>query len=789
TGPSAQAYRFLFAAFFFGLSILFGDRSHLLGDTSKWFSILDQSLLSTVPLSSMPAHFNRLDVPGFEYINVQQSLDVLVHFQTLRIGHELLGWDAVDAYEAVSSIAGIPFAIALWGLAFSLPLRTRDNLTILFCLASLGVSQLFFGYGESYTLVTAASAFYLLSGLRTLRGHSGLAAPTLLLGLAVAFHLMALSLLPSWLYLAWQHEVRKSDSLWLRRRVVVPSLVILCGTGLFVYLRLYRGLHMPLWDAGEEGLYPILSFSHLGNLVNEVLLIGPFGLLWGVTWRRGRDDSPGHFVALAGLGGAALVLVHYISMAGRDWDLMSFPSLAIALFGCLCIVRRPDHRSVLRQVRWIVLPVMLLHTGLWIGINHNPDRAVERLGNLLRYTPNQPLHYQHFVRGHYLLNVHENSADSAAATFRLALDETPPDDLINQRRYRKNLAQALVAAQRYDEAISWFDLAYAGQRQLVAASTDLAFHAGWIGALIERARNRQGAGADAFTDLEQAIRKARSVVATHGSTRISTLLGRALHLAGRPQEAIDVLAEVTGQEQHGEESARVLVFLAESLQATGRRAEAIERLGQALQTSSHSSDIHFNLGNLYFTDGQLERAIKSYTTAIDLRSNEPRLYVNAARAHVARGDLNAAARTFRTGLERCQSARLYQGYGDLLMQRGDFTGALDAYRSSLKLAPDNDDATNSLGWCFYKTGRLNKAAVFFRSVLERSMHAQFNFALVLLAQGEHQAAADAYATALEEHGVQIAQQIGAVGDLQELVDRAGNSPELEELLRMMAAPP
>ncbi|HJP33850.1 MAG TPA: tetratricopeptide repeat protein, partial [Candidatus Latescibacteria bacterium] len=162
---------------------------------------------------------------------------------------------------------------------------------------------------------------------------------------------------------------------------------------------------------------------------------------------------------------------------------------------------------------------------------------------------------------------------------------------------------------------------------------------------------------------------------------------------------------------------------------------------------------------------------------------------NAARAHVARGDLNAAARTFRTGLERCQSARLYQGYGDLLMQRGDFTGALDAYRSSLKLAPDNDDATNSLGWCFYKTGRLNKAAVFFRSVLERSMHAQFNFALVLLAQGEHQAAADAYATALEEHGVQIAQQIGAVGDLQELVDRAGNSPELEELLRMMAAPP
>ena len=66
-----------------------------------------------------------------------------------------------------------------------------------------GSVQLFFGYAESYTLVSLLSLLSLTAGLRSLRLGAGASGAAFLGGLAVCFHPLAFTLGPALLLLAW----------------------------------------------------------------------------------------------------------------------------------------------------------------------------------------------------------------------------------------------------------------------------------------------------------------------------------------------------------------------------------------------------------------------------------------------------------------------------------------------------------------------------------------------------------------------------------------------------------
>ena len=116
----------------------------------------------------------------------------------------------------------------------------------------------FFGYGESYTLVTAAVALYVLSGFRCLRGEASILSPTLLLGFCAALHLLSLSLLPSWLYLLW-HDGGKLGQLLRRPGVYAPLMAGAAVVCVYACVEFYLQLSLPLWQADENGKYAILA--------------------------------------------------------------------------------------------------------------------------------------------------------------------------------------------------------------------------------------------------------------------------------------------------------------------------------------------------------------------------------------------------------------------------------------------------------------------------------------------------------------------------------------------------
>ena len=52
-------------------------RTHTLGDSIKWFAVVDNAVRQYRPFSEIPWHNASLDVPGLEFINFQQTLDLI----------------------------------------------------------------------------------------------------------------------------------------------------------------------------------------------------------------------------------------------------------------------------------------------------------------------------------------------------------------------------------------------------------------------------------------------------------------------------------------------------------------------------------------------------------------------------------------------------------------------------------------------------------------------------------------------------------------------------------------
>ena len=159
---------------------------------------------------------------------------------------------------------------------------------------TLGSMQLYFGYGESYTLVSACAALYTALGVRALRGGSVLY-PTLCVMLCMSLHVIAASLLPSLLYVLWLRAGCPGRT-HLRRRwfpfALWPLLFVVCTA---LYSAFYP-IRMPLWVPDDAVAYALFSWGHAKLLLNAALMVLPFGLIWGIaSWFAGsrgqREDA------------------------------------------------------------------------------------------------------------------------------------------------------------------------------------------------------------------------------------------------------------------------------------------------------------------------------------------------------------------------------------------------------------------------------------------------------------------------------------------------------------------
>jgi len=516
---------------------------HLMGDGQAWLAYLENAQRGFP--REPPGWIRGFPLAGLDWIHPLEPLDFWLHQLLYRFGRSYWHWQAADAYTWSSCLWGTVYAWGIWKLSGLLELTRLSRYTLLLLLATSGQVQLFFGYVESYVSLAAACALYAWCALHALRGGS-LAGPALTLSAAAALHLMALALAPSFCYLVWHRHEKLREALKNPR-----ALALLFALGApaitWAYLRFYADRHLPLYQASSPGEYALLSLPHAANLANEILLVAPFAFIW-VLYAYARDTRwtpPMRFATWASCGSTALVAIHATDFGGRDWDLLSMPTLFLSLWGFLSLEQTSPAST--RALRWGALPILLIHAALFIGTNANKERAIERVDHLLEYGPNQPLHFQYYYRGYYQLEV-RSDPQQAIAFFARAAELAPPnqigpDQITYRSSYLRLLGYAQASAGHLREAITTFATAYPPGELPVFSDRDDDFHYRWVVAYLELGRERLAHGdTKRATNLwQRAIAYSRHQLKITPAPRLQYALALSLDQLGRPREAAEAL--------------------------------------------------------------------------------------------------------------------------------------------------------------------------------------------------------------------------------------------------------
>jgi tetratricopeptide (TPR) repeat protein len=140
--------------------------------------------------------------------------------------------------------------------------------------------------------------------------------------------------------------------------------------------------------------------------------------------------------------------------------------------------------------------------------------------------------------------------------------------------------------------------------------------------------------------------------------------------------------------------------------------EAISNLTEAVRLNPQDVESSFNLGNVYFTEGDFDSAITYYTKVIGLRTNSSTVYDNRGIAYARKGDYARALADFGEAIRISPGyERAYYNRGKCFADTKEFDKAMADFSNALKLEPDSASALCSHGLIYIEIGEWQKADV------------------------------------------------------------------------------
>jgi tetratricopeptide (TPR) repeat protein len=329
-----------------------------------------------------------------------------------------------------------------------------------------GISQLYFGYIESYPIAAVAILFFLWLGLRWIHRRGPLLAPAIALPLSIASHLASAFLVPAYLLLSVRNSVHPL------RRAAWAMAPFLAVAGVFTLLglkaqdiarpiallesaaRVMLGARAP----GPSGLLLLPRVAlDLANLVLLVAAVPALLLLWRLAlWRRFplRLEYDLAFLGLAALGGGLVACA--LTLPGspaQDWDLVGVCLLPASVFA-VAAARDVGVTAIPRAAR---RGLVLLGAGSLLSfvlLNADAAAGLRRFETLMRDDARLSPHeraYGSEKLGDYFLT--QGDLPRALHYGRLAIRADSAD-----WRYWGKVGKILYELGRYREALEHFSV-------------------------------------------------------------------------------------------------------------------------------------------------------------------------------------------------------------------------------------------------------------------------------------------------------------------------------------------
>ncbi len=179
-------------------------------------------------------------------------------------------------------------------------------------------------------------------------------------------------------------------------------------------------------------------------------------------------------------------------------------------------------------------------------------------------------------------------------------------------------------------------------------------------------------------------------------------------------------------------------------------------LQKAVQADPKNPQAHYMLGLKYEIEGQPDKALKAYQTALKLKPGYPEVLLRAGELKFLQGDVAGGIRDLKTHLKlkpqhkEAQEALgfMYGHQGLIQVERGNYDQAIASFQEALQYNPQDDGALNNLGVALSQQGRMEEAAQAFQraaALNPNNPQAQFNLGAAFFMAGNKEGALQQYA--------------------------------------------
>ena len=299
------------------------------------------------------------------------------------------GTDPSLSHSIPSVLCGGIFIYLILTLSDLLGDTSFQKVLIFFSLLTLGSIELFFGYVESYTLLSVSLTLFILFSILYLRGRVSVILPFVALVMSMALHASAMVFVSAFFYIVLRR--------WRGGSSKLPDLpTLLCflgclGATLLVIWKVFFltgrgdgfGRFLPLLHSPETG-FTMFCGAHIGEFINGLLLVSPVGVLSFLLFPfyllrlKSFSDPILNFLLICSLSGLILVFAYNCHWGSADWDLMSFPGIFFTLFGILLLAKWGGRWARFKNYGLILIAASLFHTIPWILVNADAQLSVDR---------------------------------------------------------------------------------------------------------------------------------------------------------------------------------------------------------------------------------------------------------------------------------------------------------------------------------------------------------------------------------------------------------------------------